>query len=316
MSEIKWAYSMNQWNTYNNTARREQIERAMKVISVCGCSGVELLINSGRSEPLGRPELIELSFGSPSRFTQFLNDCSIEKVVSWYYDPGKPSQEENTGGRNPSDSAQHKDIVNALRQFAEYLKIINGEYLVVRPMNSYWKEAPVTDEKIKNAGTCWNNVGKMTREYGIKTVMHIDWLCAIHSEEDLGKLLAATDPELVGLTIDTAALTMVGLDPVVIYEKYADRVCMFHFKDVQVADTLDEYKTKFAENILQGGGQRNIGRWYWEMGEGIVDFPALMKSIIKHDYKGWIVIESDQSQNPAESALINNWYIKNVLQKI
>lgn len=316
MPDIKWAYSMNQWNTYNNTARREQIQRAMKVISVCGCRGIEMLINSGRSEPLGRPELIELSFGEPSRFIQFIHDCNIDKVVSWHYDPGKPSQEENTNGRSPSDPAQHKSIVDALRPFAEYLQIINGEYLVVRPMNSYWKEAPVTDEKIKNAGTCWNKVGKMTREFGIGTVMHIDWLCAIHSEEDLGKLIAATDPDLVGLTLDTAALTMVGLDPVTVYEKYADRVSMFHFKDVLVADKLEEYKTKYAENILRGGGRRNIGRWYWEMGEGIVDFPALMKSIKKHGYEGWIVIESDQSQNPAESAMINNWYIKNVLTKI
>ena len=65
MSKIKWGYSMSQWNTYSNTARREEIERAFKVISICGCRGVELVAGTSRWEPLGRPELIDINFGSP-----------------------------------------------------------------------------------------------------------------------------------------------------------------------------------------------------------------------------------------------------------
>jgi inosose dehydratase len=85
-----------------------------------------------------------------------------------------------------------------------------------------------------------------------------------------------------------------------------------------VIDSLNEYKTNLADRLLNDGGQRKIERWFWEMGrpEGLVDFPALYRAIKNHDYSGWIIVESDQSPNPAESAMLNNWYIKNVLDKI
>ena len=317
MSSIKWGYSMSQWNTYSNTARREEIERAFKVISICSCRGVELVVGTSRWEPLGRPELIDINFGSPQAFNSFLKACNLDKVTGWYYDPGMPSLEENSFYRNPSDPSHHQGIVDALLPFAQYLKALDGEYILVRPMGSYWRHAPITEEMIRQAGACWNKVGQMTREYGIRTIMHIDWLCAIHSEADIASLLNATDPKLVGFAVDTAELTIAGLDPIAIYEKFADRTELFHFKDVQVTDTLDEYKNELADNILQNGGKRKIGRWYWEMGraEGLVNFPELMKRLYAKGYDGWVIIDSSQSPNPAESAMLNNWYIKNVLTK-
>jgi inosose dehydratase len=34
------------------------------------------------------------------------------------------------------------------------------------------------------------------------------------------------------------------------------------------------------------------------------------------DYSGWIVVESDQSPHPAESAMVSGWYVQKVLQPI
>jgi len=318
MADIKWGYSMNQWNTVSNTIRKEQIERAFKVVSVCGFDGIEIQVGTGRWSMLGRPELIEKTFGSLDEFKSFLRSCKLEKVVSWFYDPGAFSAEECTFGRNPINPSEHDGIVEALIPFAKCLQALDALYIVVRPMPSYWQVAPVTEDKIKAAADCWNKVGKMTKEYGIKVLMHIDWLCAIHSEKDIDLILKYTDPETVGLAIDTAEFTLAGIDPKAVYEKHHDRVQLFHFKDVQVVDSLEEYKTENADMILNTGGQRKIERWFWEMGrpEGLVDFPALYKSIKAHNYSGWIIVESDQSPNPAESAMLNNWYIKNVLSKL
>ena len=186
-------------------------------------------------------------------------------------------------------------------------------------MGSYWREAPVTMDKIKNAAECWNKVGKMTRDYGIDTAIHIDFLSALHTMDDIAKMMEFTDPELVGLAIDTAEMTIAGIDPVELYEEYHSRVKHFHFKDTHNVDAHGEYKEKNAEiHLLDGGGEQRVERWFWEMGtlEGLVDFPALMKSIKKHNYKGWIIAESDQALNPAECVMLNNWYIKNVLNRI
>jgi len=61
---------------------------------------------------------------------------------------------------------------------------------------------------------------------------------------------------------------------------------------------------------------RKIERWFWEMGRpgGLVNFIGLMQEIRKQKYGGWIIVESDQSPSPAESAMLNHWYIDNILK--
>ena len=52
---------------------------------------------------------------------------------------------------------------------------------------------------------------------------------------------------------------------------------------------MEEFKNVDAEvHFMDGGGKRGIERWFREMGtpEGLVNFPALMKSIKDRGYKG------------------------------
>ena len=41
-----------------------------------------------------------------------------------------------------------------------------------------------------------------------------------------------------------------------------------------------------------------------------------MKSIKTNGYDGWIIVESEHSVNPAETAALNSWYVWRVLDKI
>jgi len=313
MFNIKWAYGFNQWNRSSETSRKEQMERAFKVASICSCDAIELKVGSGRMDPIGRPEWIDRSFGSWERFLLTLHECGLEKAVSWFYDPTLPYAEEGVVGRDTTNPDEADGIVEALRPFAAYLKKLGGEYLTVRPVGSYVRVGALDDEKIKNIGACWSKVGAMAKEYGIKVAMHIDWANAIHTEEEIAKLLAASDPETTGLCIDTAEYAFAGMDPVEMYKKYADRVILFHFKDVKVTAPEGYYNNRLAEMELR----RAYGLWFHPMGEGgLVDFVALVKEMKAREYNGWVIVESDQSPNTAEAAMLNNWYIKKVLSKI
>jgi inosose dehydratase len=314
MANIKWGYAVTQ-----NVRRRDVQETAFKQMSVCGFRGLELRASTGRGAVLGRPDIIEINFGTTHNLMDFLHSCGIDQIASFFYDPGIRFEEENYPSRSPSNPADHDGIVESTRSFAKFLRDVGGSCLVVRPMGSYWREAPVTEEKIKNAAECWNKVGKMTKDLGVMTAMHVDCLCALHSTADIDKILALTNPELVGLAMDTGELTVAGIDPVKLYDKHYSRVKHFHFKDARFADTLDEYKLKNAESqMLTAGGQRKIERWFYEIGRpgGLVDLPALMKSIKQHDYQGWIIAESEQCPNPPESCMLNSWYVQYVLSKI
>lgn len=156
-------------------------------------------------------------------------------------------------------------------------------------------------------------------EHGVQTVVHPDFLSAVRPAEDLDKFLKLTDQKLVGLAIDTAEATVAGHDPVKLFEKYTSRVKHLHFKDTHDRDVLNEYKLANAEfQLLTSGGKREVSRWFWEMGtpEGLVDFPRLVKSLKANDYAGWVIVESDQSPDPAESALLNAYYVRTVLAKV
>jgi inosose dehydratase len=314
MAEIKWGYAINQWRPM----RTEQRLRAFKAVSACGFEGIELESGSGRGAPIGNPEQIQLNFGSVRHFFGVLNSCGVKQVVSFFYNPESSSTEASHTGKSPVNPQDHEAIVEAARPFAQFLRDVQGSCFVVKAMPSYPRVAPVTEQKIKTAAECWTKVGKMTREYGIQTAMHIDCISAIHSMEDIDKILQFTDPVYVGLVIDTAELTIAGNNPIQVYEKYYNRVKLFHFKDTHDVDSLGEYKESYANSLLSAGGKREIGRWFWEMGSpgGLVDFPGLLKSIKGHNYDGWIIVESDQSPNPCESAMLNNWYVRNVLSKI
>jgi inosose dehydratase len=47
-----------------------------------------------------------------------------------------------------------------------------------------------------------------------------------------------------------------------------------------------------------------------------VDFPGLWTALQKHDYTGWVIVESDKGPQPAASAmLLNSWFVQNVLKQ-
>jgi inosose dehydratase len=308
VANIKWGYAVNQWrNMEVDLVRRDQMESAFKVISVCGFNGVEITDTA-----IGDPNHLTGLFGSLHGFMDFLNGCGVERVCSFFFTYYQGS---------PFNRGDHDRLVEGAARFVEFIIQVGASRLLVRPMGPYWREAPITDEKIKIAAECWSKVGEVTKAAGVQTAMHIDFLCGIGNESDIEKLLDGSDPENVGFAMDTAELTIAGIDPVKFYEKHYSRINHLHFKDAITTDTLNEYKEPNAEidywptQLVVAGAKSNIDRWYFEMGTpgGLVDFPALLNAMKQHGYDGWVVVESDQSPHVEESVMLNGWYLKQVL---
>jgi len=310
-------YAINQWKpNFDDFARTEQHVRALKVIAACGFTGVELRAGSGRWEPLGRPASIAANYGSAAAFTGLLRQLGIEAVCSWYFDPGEPIGEELSPGRSVLDSGDHKAISETVQPFAEFLAAAGGSRLVVRALPSAWQAGELSAAGVTTAAEGWNRVGAATADHGVRVSLHVDCLSAAADAATLGALLEATDPALVGLTIDTAELTLAGLDPVAVYRRHRDRVDHVHLKDTRYVDESGERLAPHAEAaMLQAGGARGVDRWFYECGTsgGLVDFPALLAELRADSYPGWLVFESEQTPNPASSVMLNGWYARQVL---
>ena len=315
---LRWAYALNQWDIRMDAfVRHEDHQRALKTVAACGFDHIEISAGlGGRWENMGRPEVILLNHGSHAGFLAFLGRASVEGVSSAFWDPGHPAEEDGFAFRSTANPADHDGIIESARPFIDFLAGVGGEQLVVRPTGSAWMAPPLDADGLKVIGDVWNRVGELARAAGVGVALHYDCLGAVHTEEQLTGLLEATDPTLVGMALDTAELTVGGIDPVGYYRAHADRVTHVHLKDTRFADTGEEYLTPGAEaTMLQGGAGRRIERWFFELGTegGLVDVPAFVAALREHSYPGWVVVESDHGGNPAELTMLNSWYLQHRL---
>jgi inosose dehydratase len=305
---VSVGYAINQWKPgMAQFVRTEEHERAFKTIAACGFDEVELRAGSFRWEPLGRPERIVQYYGSIDAFVDVLHACGIQRVASFFFDPGDLILEEPSFGRDPLDPADRDGIVAAVRPFAEFLQEVGGSTLVVRPVGSFWRTGALAEPQLDELAATWNAVG----ELGVRVALHVDALSALQTPDAIAAVLERAN-DTVGLAIDTAELTIAGIDPVQLYERHADRVAHLHLKDVRATDTLGERTKPNAElEFLSAGGERGVERWFWELGTdgGLVDFPALFAALAQRGYDGTIVVESDHSPDPAGSVMLNGWYL-------
>ncbi|GAA0248496.1 sugar phosphate isomerase/epimerase [Cryptosporangium japonicum] len=358
MSGIRWGYAINQWKPqFDDFVRREQHERAFKTIAVAGFTGVELTSGTGRWEPLGNPGQLVANFGSLKGFRTFLGDCALDGVSSWFLDPQPRSAEHLTGPYSLLEPADVPGIVERAREFAAALAELGGSVLVV-PAGPAAGDLPpgagpagdlppgagpagdlppgpaagdlppgagpaggggLDDAGLDALAACWEAVGTATRAEGIHTALHVDFLSALRTGDALDQLLRRTDPDLVGLALDTGELTVAGLDPLAVVERHGDRIRHVQFKDALDRDTDEEYRQEHAHwTVRVRGGAREVPRWFGEPGGdgGTVDFAALTRALVAAGYSGWIVFESDQSPHPAASALLGGYLLQRDLRPL
>lgn len=319
MSAINLAYALNAWRpTYDTFVRPEQHVRALKTVSASGFRAIELNCGAGRWEPMGNREMMEANHGSVSGFADFLRSCSIAAVSSYFFDPGAFMSRTGAplAAGNPADASE---IVRLANEYLTLLAGLGGNRLVVKAAPSYWRTGGLPEGLLKTLAGLWNEIGASAAAQDMQVAMHLDCLSAVRTEESIARLLEATDPKSVGIAIDTAEMMLAGLDPLAVYQRFASRVNHVQFKDVLLRDDLGEAIRPNAEHFfLSGGGSRAVERWFWEMGTpgGLVDFPALLAAMQAGDYRGWIVVESDQSPYPATSAMLNGWYVKHRLPSL
>lgn len=127
---------------------------------------------------------------------------------------------------------------------------------------------------------------------GLQTAFHSHCAGFVETPDETARLLDLTNPEVVGLVLDTGHYTfgsgvndprgaLAGL------ERFGDRVLHVHYKDCDpvVADRSRAEGWAYFKAIGEGV--------FCELGHGCVDFPAVTDWLRKRQYAGWIVVEQD-----------------------
>jgi inosose dehydratase len=166
-----------------------------------------------------------------------------------------------------------------------------------------WREACATVEAVAQA---------LRRELSMRVVLHHHAGTFVETPLEVSRFLEQTDPESVGLLLDTGHFVYGGGDPVELLRRHGRRVRYVHLKDA-CADELQRVRTHPLS--LGEAWARGV---FCPLGDGVVDFPAVIDALREQGYSGWLIVEQDVvpdgqgrlSPQPLESARRSRDYLR------
>jgi inosose dehydratase len=154
-----------------------------------------------------------------------------------------------------------------------------------------------------------NMIGRRVHdETGLSIVFHHHCAGYVETPEETRELLARTDPDLVGLCLDTGHWHYAGGDAVNAIEEFGARVRYLHLKDCssRTAAAARAAGMDYFEAVAAGV--------FCPLGQGEVDFPSVIRMLTEQGYDGWAVVEqdilTDDLDAPKRFSMANREYLR------
>jgi len=122
---------------------------------------------------------------------------------------------------------------------------------------------------------------------GLRTAFHHHCATYVETPDEIAALMRITSPELLGLCVDTGHATYGGGDPLSLLREHSSRVWHVHFKDCSPTVANDARRGEWDYFAVVRHGL------FCELGQGAVDFDAVIRELRTMAYDGWIVVEQD-----------------------
>lgn len=184
--------------------------------------------------------------------------------------------------------------VDRLEKFAKFANAVECEKILVG--GSVGKRTVYREQDYATMANTLNRMGKMCREYGVTLDYHPHLDTIVENDTQVAKMCKLTDPDLVGVALETGHLFVRNVDIPAFIRRFADRIRHVHMKDVR--------DDKFVE-----------------LGTGHVDLVDMIKTLIHVGYEDWVVVEEEvnslefpwsgtTSRTPLESAISSRKYLE------
>lgn len=153
-----------------------------------------------------------------------------------------------------------------------------------------------------------NEVGSITLREGVRACVHNHVGSPVETRFEIDQLFSRLDRSVVFQGADVGHLAWAGDDVVRFVRDYASSILTLHLKDI-------DPKAR-AEGVAQrwdyaGFSDHGI---FAELGQGMVDFPAMFEELRRAQFAGWIVVETDVTRRATalESAKISREYLRSI----
>jgi inosose dehydratase len=167
----------------------------------------------------------------------------------------------------------------------------------------------LNEEQWKRSAELVSQVALRARESGLGSAFHHHAGSFVETPAELDRLLTLTDPQLLGVCLDTGHYFYGGGDPVEFARTQGKRVWHLHLKDIQpeVLADVRRAKIRYLDAVSRGV--------FCELGQGAVDLVGVLRELERAGFDGWGVFEQDvdpalAGSNPLESAARSRAYLK------
>jgi inosose dehydratase len=170
----------------------------------------------------------------------------------------------------------------------------------------------MSDSQWEGATQILGRVALACRELGLAAVFHHHAGTYVETSKEVARLCDTTDPDLLGLCLDTGHYFFGGGDPVEAVRLYGTRIRHLHLKDVQlpILESARRDGLGFLDAVRRGV--------FCELGAGAVDLKTVIQDMAACGYSQWAIVEQDVDTSgagvkPFESALRSRQYLRNVI---
>jgi inosose dehydratase len=118
--------------------------------------------------------------------------------------------------------------------------------------------------------------GRIANSHGVRLGFHPHDHTRVFKRAEIVRVLRDTDPELVGITFDTAHIAAAGMDVLEAWAEFSSRVVHVHLKDFKDGTFTDL--------------------------EGHLPLGQYLRLLASGGYGGWVTIELDAASDPEASA--------------
>jgi inosose dehydratase len=208
--------------------------------------------------------------------------------------------------------AEGKQVLDLLGEVgASHLVIIGGIVPERAATAGRTEAAPRLDESAFSVELeTVHRLGEMAARRGVRAGLHPHAGSYLEFDDEVDRLLEASDPALVGLVLDTGHFAYAGMDPVAKIREHRDRLSYVHLKDID-------------PEVLANCRQHAVGFWdayragvFCVLGSGLNDFGAVGDALSEVGYDGWLTVEQDAdpagSSDPRRDAIANLELLRSV----
>jgi inosose dehydratase len=177
--------------------------------------------------------------------------------------------------------------IEALMNVAGLLAALDCPFVVVADGMAQPDESAPNEAAWKTAAGAMENVARQLQALGLKMVIHLEAGSHLATPDEQERLCALTDPELVGICLDTGHYAYSFGLPRDAVRQYGKRIRYVHLKDVDAG-----VRQRVADDGLDFYSAVRSGV-FTPLGRGCAEIAGVVLDLMSIGYEGWMVAEQD-----------------------